>query len=201
MNKILSSKTVYLLISESNIGIHSKFEAENFDVIPMNFMPNVIKKDGKYLPRCNLQENKDFKYILHKYNTYRSIEGINVFLIIGFDLDPKGEMMSQALKYQFLQSGIVEDEIHRMALTEQGYIITEDLDIEDYCKFYYIQKKFIDEQTKKNKLSIRNLISIITLEREKNKKLDLSNIDYIDLDGTNTFTSLYYLMNNSKEVE
>jgi len=197
----MKDKTTYLVISESKIGIHSKFPDENFEVIPMNFMPNVIKENDLFLPRSNLQNNKDFKYIVKKFELLKKQDNTNVFLILGFDLDPKGEMMAQSLSHQLkLHAGIEEEEIHRMALSEHGYILTEPLDINDYCKFYYLQKKFIDSQGTE-KINIRTLLSIITLNQKKEQKLNLENMEHIDVEGTNTFTALYYLMNKTRIVE
>lgn len=186
-----------ILLTESDIGFHSKIDLE-CKIIPMAFVPQVImNENGELKPYINLSSNKHLSKYIKEYK-----KGSDKFYI-GFDLDENGEFMAHALREYLISSKIDDVDILRIPLTEDGYIVkTEFLDISDYIKFRYYQQDWtsILKQNKLENMSIFEIFSLKFLMKGKGKDLNLddSSLD-INFEGTNTITFITNSIKDSNE--
>lgn len=201
-------KELYILISESEVGAHAKLDStEDFIVFKMTFIPKVIHDSEKdtYTPYVNLINNKSFKEIVRNYRMNKQYSSIKI--LVGFDADENGEFMAQALQQQLLLAGVKVIHMFRTPLTEDGYMaITPFLNIDRFCKFQYLQNKFMDGLRKRGlkPKGFRKLLSLEILHsRNKAKEDKVFNLNLekaeekntINLNGTSTYTYIHNMLN------
>lgn len=173
------------LFSESDIGYHSK-SVIDCEIIPLVFIPKIIKKNNDFFPYADLKNNTDLLDAIARGKTF----------LIGFDLDENGELMAHSLKNFLIEKGIKQEDIIRTPLTEDGYIATNSfLDISGYAKFRYYQEEFLKElrRAKLPRMTIMDLLALKYLNEKKGKDMVLSNYKKINFNGTSTVT---FITNN-----
>ena len=123
-------KRLYILFSESNVGMHRPDEKlEDFVIVAGTFIP--------YLEGSKWYGSE--KLMLRAMSSVHiaKVEGYKVYFLIGYDMDENGEFMSIAIRNSLLAyDGISEDDIFRTPLTEKGYLgITDFIEVEKYQKY------------------------------------------------------------------
>mgnify|MGYP000376656154 CR=1 FL=1 len=202
-----NKKTLYLLISESDVGYHSELDdAEFFIVFKMTFIPRVKlnSETGKYEPKISLTGNKTYNKIIKNYRNNKHFDDIKIF--IGFDADENGELMAQALKEQLLFASVKPKDIYRTPLTEQGYMaITSFLNIDNYCKFRGLEQEFMERLKSKGikPKGFRKILSVEMLNgKKKNEKTFEVNLESAEQDGiinTNGTSTYTFIQNKISE--
>lgn len=119
-------RAMYLLLSESSIGVHysKSTSCEKFEIFPLTFPINIGKSEDRFTYLASLSNNEVFKTLVKRYFLYKdSFSSVSV--LVGFDFDRTGELMSDAIKESLLHHGIEERDIFRTPLTEGGYIVNK----------------------------------------------------------------------------
>lgn len=193
----------YILVSESKIGVHSKNnkgERAPFFVFSTSFIPSVENNSGV----LSFSMSKNNSAFLEIVSLCKENSETNFTIMIGFDLDLAGEAMSTAFRNAILLENLKNLKIIRTPLTQQGYILFKPfLENEQYKKYLYLQRKFLDFQ-KKNGFSkpagFQKIISMELLSKYKNKKTQLdSNISTAS--GTSTVTVVSKFLESSEQKE
>jgi len=193
----------YILVSESKIGVHSKNnkgERTPFFVFSTSFIPSVENNSGV----LSFSMSKNNSAFLEIVSLCKENSETNFTIMIGFDLDLAGEAMSTAFRNAILLENLKNLKIIRTPLTQQGYILFKPfLENEQYKKYLYLQRKFLDFQ-KKNGFSkpagFQKIISMELLSKYKNKKTQLdSNISTAS--GTSTVTVVSKFLESSEQKE
>lgn len=188
-----------VLISESDIGIHSIAHTQDCEVIPFVFIPQIKKtEEDKYYVTINIKNERILELVKH----YQTNKEVSFFL--GYDLDENGELMAHAVKNFLIENGIQEIDIFRTPLTEEGYLAVSDfLNIDSLLKFHYVQRKFQAELKEKKipTMGILELLSIGSLDNKKGKELDLGVLEEKKLIDTNKTSTITFVVNNLQKEE
>ena len=185
------SKKAAILITESPRAVLES-EPSGYDafyVYDMTFIPVVA--NGEL--RCNLKENDVFKSILTDYENLKK-EGCETDILIGFDMDDAGELMSHAMLACLLEHDIPYENIIRMPFCENGFVVFSDfVDISDYIKYRDIQNSFMEKLRKEgvSPLGIRKAYALDFMEKFKRNKgadIKVEKAKSINPQGTSTYT-------------
>jgi len=182
-------KSRIILVSESDIGIHSKAGEKRIDthVIPMSFFPNIKHEGGKNIISVDSEKAKE---VVDFYHTYKK-KGYSVTIFVGFDIDLSGEIMSSSLRDFLILHKISKEDIIRTPLTQYGYLAFRDfINIDNYIEYLALQQDFLSFQKKhglKKPVGFQKAIALNILQKYKNKKSKLST-NISSSNGTSTVT-------------
>jgi len=208
-------KDHYILVSESNVGIHRResTEQEVYISIPLIFPINASRgENGKYMVVASSSgeiKEEEKKPLRKKYDQIvklfkeakRSQEYRDSIILMAHDDDPQGHLMSLATRKALVELGIPKTNLVRMPLTEWGYLgftsFIEEKNIQGYLEAISREKSIIASQ--KGKLSkpvgITKQVSLKYTYLFKDKKIEgLFDLEHIDSKGTSTATVLVKFM-------
>lgn len=184
-------KKHFILISESDVGVHSKDENGEqlpFTIIALSFYPNVKKENSEIL---FVPPDKNDKFI-HLIQLYHRLQAeYDVKVMLGYDLDLMGELMSCSLKEALLLKGVNEKDIYRTPLTEKGYIAFSAFsDCSKHKRYLYLQDQFLIKQKKQNShkvVGFQKAIALDVLHKYKGRK-SLVDTEISSASGTSIIT-------------
>lgn len=174
----------YILVSESTVGFHALYD-ENIFCIEMKIPLNVKKNnnDENYSINTNLTNNNVFRELVSCY--FENSVTKRVFILVAFDGDNQGEIMSNILKENLLKLKISEDDIIRIPFLDDQYISVSDfLDITHLLNYKGLNdefKKLIQHHNKNSDnekleiLSIEAIVSLIKLNENKQQEFKINN--------------------------
>lgn len=184
------------MFSESTFGIHylDDTQSETFLVFALTFPPKVIESDGRIIFNNNLSGNKEFKSALYEYNKEKKGNRYKtVSILVGFDLDEAGELMSEALREILLGSGVDERDIFRTPLTQSGYIAQKSFGkTEKYKKYLWLQQGFMTKLKTNPVVRAIGFIKAFSLKytiKRRNTTIGLKG-SRINTQGTSTATAV-----------
>ena len=183
-------KTLYIVFTESNIGVHKEIEREHYHIISGTFLPyyeeesSTWKFDGKILAKALSLEQK-----------YKEEGAQEVFFLISYDLDENGEFMSKILRQSLLSKGVKSSMVFRTPLTERGFVaITDFISIERYEQFrthnYYFEKRLREKGFLKTVGIMKTLVIFLLFKRAGELFYTKGE------DGTSTSTFMYNKIKN-----
>lgn len=186
-------KELFILFSESTIGVHSPSSntSEEYHVIPVVFPVRVKKVNDKILYTTSLTQNKFFLHGVFLYKKKIQL-GEKATIVVGHDVDDKGEAMASCMKQSLLEAGIPEQDIKRIPLTSNGYIeVKKFIDTSGYKEFIHIDQEFRKVLAKagiKKNVGIIKAVALASVLKNKGKRLKIDQEDGINIQGTSSVT-------------
>ena len=188
-------KHLYLLFTESDIGIHKKEAASNeqIELSVLTFPLHVIKKDKEYSFSVNLFNNTTYSSALNRYfHAIKDALYADVQILIGYDIDESGEGMSEAIRSNLIEDGVPSEKILRMPLTEKGYVVLKNFsETGSYKRYLYLQQELMLKlrrmKVKKN-VGFSKIMSLKHAVRSRGKTPSLKHHGVVDPNGTSTAT-------------
>lgn len=183
---------LYLVVSESAIGVHSKVLYETFKMYAISFLVHVEydQKSGKYVAKNTMKSNSVFQELLSDY--YDGIKQYDeVFILLSHDLDVQGEIMAETFREYLIAEGVPEKNIMRTPLTQEGYIAAVPFtNLEKYKRFLYLQQEFtnmLKRQKSEVVAGFRKVLALKYLSSSKGKQFHID-MPHINIRGTSTVT-------------
>lgn len=187
-------KKHYILISESKIGVHSKNHDGQrlpFEIFDLPFIPNTKIEEGGNIKFFVADQNTMFQEVVARY--FNLEHEYDVTILVGYDLDFMGEIMSSAAREILISKGVKKNKIIRTPLTQHGYIAIKDFcDVEAYKKYLFLQDQFIIKQKRsgiKNPIGFQKVSSLELLKKYSGKTTWV-NSDASSRLGTSTITCI-----------
>lgn len=185
-------RDMYLLLSESSIGVHysKSTPQEKFEIFPLTFPINITKSEDGFEYLASLSKNDVFKTLVRRYFLYKESFG-SVSVLVGFDFDRMGELMSDAVKESLLHHGIDEKDIFRTPLTEGGYIANK-----PFVEYSFIKTILYYQQTYMKKIKsvvIKNVGFVKALAMKyailhKGRSFNIGDSKRVNKNGNSTVT-------------
>lgn len=190
----------YIVIAESIIGSHRMESGANTDLTmhALTFLTRIEKIDERFVVRADLKDNKTFRAVMDEYTECKQ-NGLDASILVSFDLDENGEIMSEAFKNALIFCGVDPFDIFRVPLTENGYVaIKEFSDTSKFKQFLWHQQR-VRERLKAKGLPEMGLLKITALSslyKYRNRPFDIAaRPDIINPEGTSTVTFIHNYLN------
>lgn len=185
-------KTLCILFSESNIGIHrlKDTDTEEFRVLVLTFPSKVAKQENKIVFSTNLHKNHVVTEAVSLYLKERASR--EVFILVGYDSDENGEVMSSALRGNLMALGVDPAIIVRTPLTFERYIVLRRFaETGLYRLFLNFQQEFSSilrlNNIRKN-VGFAKSISLMHIFENRGKRFAIDENDGVNLVGSSTAT-------------
>ncbi|MBD3823002.1 MAG: hypothetical protein IE916_00640 [Epsilonproteobacteria bacterium] len=198
-------KSLYLLFTESLVGVHAirGTSIEKYENYPLTFPVSAEETNGNYQYKTALLKNKTFNEVLKRYRETKPYYK-DVTILVGFDLDRMGELMSGALRASLEASGVEGKDVFRTPLTEDGYIVVKSFAKHSfYLKVLYWQEQLMSILRKagiKKNVGFAKAFSLKYALKNAGQIFGISNASRINKQGTSTATVVTKFFQKEKEA-